>query len=407
MATTTSLGITLLEQSQAQKEVTINEAFALIDAIIKGVVLDKDLATPPGTPAVGDAYLVAASPTGAWAGKARSIAYFDQIWRFISPVNDLRIWVADEQTYYAYNGTAWAVSVPAIGNISGNAATATALQTPRTINGVAFDGTANITVTATPANLTGEVTSVGVATTVTNAAVIAKVLTGYVSGAGTVAASDTILQAIQKLNGNVALRANLSGATFTGAISATNLSGTNTGDQTITLTGDVTGSGTGSFTASIGTARVTTAMLANSTVTTAKLATIPCFRATGSTQSVASGVYTLAAFGATAFDRQSNYTNTATNFRFNAPVAGVYEFHASGSVPNTAGNNFAILLYRNGVAVKDVNYNMASANNVLPLTIHIKILLAVNDFIQVYFFQDSGSTRTFALGEFNGAFVSN
>jgi len=35
--------------------------------------------------------------------------------------------------------------------------------------------------------------------------------------------------------------------TFTGSISASNLSGTNTGDQTITLTGDVTGSGTGSF----------------------------------------------------------------------------------------------------------------------------------------------------------------
>jgi len=33
-------------------------------------------------------------------------------------------------------------------NISGNAATATALQTPRTINGVAFDGTSNITITA-------------------------------------------------------------------------------------------------------------------------------------------------------------------------------------------------------------------------------------------------------------------
>jgi len=36
-------------------------------------------------------------------------------------------------------------------------------------------------------------------------------------------------------------------ASFSGTVSASNLSGTNTGDQTITLTGDVTGSGTGSF----------------------------------------------------------------------------------------------------------------------------------------------------------------
>jgi hypothetical protein len=38
--------------------------------------------------------------------------------------------------------------------------------------------------------------------TLLNSAVISKVITGYTSGAGTVAATDTILQAIQKLNGN-------------------------------------------------------------------------------------------------------------------------------------------------------------------------------------------------------------
>jgi hypothetical protein len=49
------------------------------------------------------------------------------------------------------------------------------------------------------------------AITLVNAAVIGKVLTGYISGAGTVAATDTILQAIQKLNGNNATNANLTG----------------------------------------------------------------------------------------------------------------------------------------------------------------------------------------------------
>lgn len=58
--------------------------------------------------------------------------------------------------------------------------------------------------------LTGEGTASGpgsVALTLTNSAVIGKVLTGYTSGAGAVAATDTILQAIQKLNGNSALNA--------------------------------------------------------------------------------------------------------------------------------------------------------------------------------------------------------
>ena len=69
----------------------------------------------------------------------------------------------------------------------------------------------NAATVVTNANLTGEATSVGNSTTLTNSAVIGKVITGYVSGAGTVAATDTILQAIQKLDGNNATNANLTG----------------------------------------------------------------------------------------------------------------------------------------------------------------------------------------------------
>lgn len=49
--------------------------------------------------------------------------------------------------------------------------------------------------------------------TVTNAAVIGKVLTGYTAGAGTVAATDNILHAIQKVDGNVATKLGGSGTT--------------------------------------------------------------------------------------------------------------------------------------------------------------------------------------------------
>lgn len=47
-------------------------------------------------------------------------------------------------------------------DISGNAATATALETARTINGTSFDGTANITVTAAAGTLTGSTLASGV-----------------------------------------------------------------------------------------------------------------------------------------------------------------------------------------------------------------------------------------------------
>ena len=109
MTITAHLGITLLEAAQAQKEMTVNEALARIDAVLNGGAIDKDLASPPGSPAAGDVYIVAASPTGDWAGKAGQVAYFDQIWRFIVPREGLMLWVADEDAHYVYSGSAWAV----------------------------------------------------------------------------------------------------------------------------------------------------------------------------------------------------------------------------------------------------------------------------------------------------------
>lgn len=58
---------------------------------------------------------------------------------------------------------------------------------------------------ATDVAMSGEASILATgAVTLSNAAVIAKVLTGYSSGAGVISASDSILSAIQKLNGNIA-----------------------------------------------------------------------------------------------------------------------------------------------------------------------------------------------------------
>lgn len=109
MATTPQTGVTLLEQSQAQKEITINEALMRVDALLGGGVIDKDLATPPGSPTSGDVYIVAASATGAWSGKSGKIAYYDQIWRFIDPKEGMLLWLKDEDVFYCYTGSAWSI----------------------------------------------------------------------------------------------------------------------------------------------------------------------------------------------------------------------------------------------------------------------------------------------------------
>lgn len=131
MATTTHLGITLLETAQAQKEITINEAFARIDAILNTGIIDKDLAAPPVTPLAGDSYIIAANATGAWAGKATQIAYFDQIWRFIVPNRGLLLWVNDENVHYIYNGSVWQMIVI---SSSGSGDMTKALYDPANIN---------------------------------------------------------------------------------------------------------------------------------------------------------------------------------------------------------------------------------------------------------------------------------
>ncbi|SFZ93256.1 hypothetical protein SAMN05428642_10323 [Flaviramulus basaltis] len=113
-----------------------------------------------------------------------------------------------------------------------------ALGTPSVLVGTNITGTASgftAGKVTTNANLTGEVTSTGNATTLTNSAVIGKVLTGYTSGTGTISATDNILEAVQKLNGNDGLKANLASPTFTGTptlptgtIATTQTAGNNT-----------------------------------------------------------------------------------------------------------------------------------------------------------------------------------
>jgi hypothetical protein len=150
--------------------------------------------------------------------------------------------------------------------------TSPALGTPSALVGTNITGTAttlniggNAATVTTNANLTGEVTSSGNATTVTNAAVIGKVLTGYTAGAGTVAATDNILQAIQKVDGNDALKAPLASPTFTGTPSlpsvnkvaitapATGSTLTIVDGKTLTASNTLTFTGTDASTLNIGT----------------------------------------------------------------------------------------------------------------------------------------------------------
>ena len=108
MDASSNLNLPFIIAAQAQKHVTHNEALRALDAVVQLMVLDKDLASPPGSPVEGSRYIVAASPTGAWAGQAGKIAaYQDGAWAFYAPREGWLAWVADEDELYVWSGSAW------------------------------------------------------------------------------------------------------------------------------------------------------------------------------------------------------------------------------------------------------------------------------------------------------------
>lgn len=106
------------------------------------------------------------------------------------------------------------------GSISGNATTATTAG-----SAISFTGA-----------LGGDVTGTQGATTIAATTVTGKALTGFSSTTGAITGSDTILSAINKLNGNLALRAPLASPTFTGIVTAPGFSGSGAGLSNIPQT---------------------------------------------------------------------------------------------------------------------------------------------------------------------------
>lgn len=107
--TTPRLGAPELTTSQSGKELTVNEQIRYIESAAGHFIFkDRDLATPPGSPADGDCYLVAASPTGAWSGQAGKIAYrLNTSWKFYTVIEGFTAWVNDENVFIGYDGAAW------------------------------------------------------------------------------------------------------------------------------------------------------------------------------------------------------------------------------------------------------------------------------------------------------------
>ena len=106
--TTTNLLLPFILAAQAQKHVTHNEALRLLDGLIQLSVLDRNLATPPGSPAEGARYIVASGATGAWSGWAGDIALWsDGAWVRLPARTGWVVWAQDESRVVVRIGSVW------------------------------------------------------------------------------------------------------------------------------------------------------------------------------------------------------------------------------------------------------------------------------------------------------------
>lgn len=120
--TTTYLGLPELTASQSQKHVTHNEALFYLDSLVQLSVLDKDLSSPPGSPSVGDRYIVGGSATGDWLSKEDQVAIYDGAgWVFSVPQEGWLCWVEDENDAYRYASSSWSplTATPSVTSPSG------------------------------------------------------------------------------------------------------------------------------------------------------------------------------------------------------------------------------------------------------------------------------------------------
>ncbi|MGN6311146.1 MAG: DUF2793 domain-containing protein [Xanthobacteraceae bacterium] len=134
MTDTTHLGLPLIEDSQAQKHVTHNDALRILDAVIQIVVDDITRTAPPTSPTEGQRHVVASDPSGAWAGHAGTIATWqDGAWVFLTPKTGWCLWSVADMSIFIFDGSAWLALAP-LANDVGQLGVNTTASTPNLLS---------------------------------------------------------------------------------------------------------------------------------------------------------------------------------------------------------------------------------------------------------------------------------
>jgi hypothetical protein len=101
-----------IQASQAQKEVTHNEALLMVDALVSLSLEDRHLSAPPISPQNGQVWFINGAGSGSWSGQSNKLAHYDSgQWYFYVVPDGLRAWIKDEAGYFVYSGGSWSAFV--------------------------------------------------------------------------------------------------------------------------------------------------------------------------------------------------------------------------------------------------------------------------------------------------------
>ena len=108
MSDTHQFKLPLLEAGQAQKHISVNEAFARLDALAQLRLQSLDVISPPTGINDGTCYVVATGAGGEWAGKDGQLAIFSNGgWEYLTPEIGWRAWIVDIGEERRFSGSSW------------------------------------------------------------------------------------------------------------------------------------------------------------------------------------------------------------------------------------------------------------------------------------------------------------
>ncbi len=117
---TARLGLPMLALAQAQKELTHNEALAIIDILLHPQVegkADDPAALEERQP--GQCWIIGETPVGEWRDLAGQLAcWTDSGWRYVGPIAAMRVTDRSNLALWRYENDSWALA-PVVAGPSG------------------------------------------------------------------------------------------------------------------------------------------------------------------------------------------------------------------------------------------------------------------------------------------------